>query len=83
MSTVEQQQQLTIFTNPEKCTQCSACLQVCEAKAIAFKDGKASIIAESCLYCGLCVAVCVKGAKEFTKNLPAVRQLLKKKAGLL
>lgn len=78
MSTVEQQQQLTIFTNPEKCTQCSACLQVCETKAIAFKDGKATIIAESCLYCGLCVAVCAKGAKEFTKNLPAVRQLLKK-----
>ncbi|MCD5406879.1 MAG: methyl-accepting chemotaxis protein [Desulfotomaculum sp.] len=72
-----------VYTNKEKCQQCSACLQVCEVKAIAFKDGKSSIIPESCLNCGLCIPVCSRHAKEYQNNITAVKLLLKNAAAAI
>ena len=66
-----------VHTNQEKCQQCSACLQVCEVKSIAFKDGNASIIQKSCLSCGLCIVTCSRQANEYKDSITAVKPLLK------
>lgn len=65
-----------IFTEKERCTECSACLQVCETKSIRFENGKAEIIKDSCLNCGLCINVCSKGAKTYHRSLDKVRNLV-------
>ncbi|MEW6697364.1 MAG: [Fe-Fe] hydrogenase large subunit C-terminal domain-containing protein [Bacillota bacterium] len=68
-----------IFTEKEKCTECSACLQVCETKSIKFENGKAEIIKDSCLNCGLCIKACSKGAKSYHRSLEKVRKLVASK----
>lgn len=72
-----------IFAEKEKCTECSACLQVCETKSIRFENGKAEIIKDSCLNCGLCIKVCSKGAKSYLRSLERVRNLVARKGGAL
>ena len=66
-----------VYTNKEKCEQCSACLQVCPTKSIAFGEGKGEVIAESCLSCGFCIKACVKGAKEYKSSADEVKKILK------
>ncbi|SHK00488.1 [Fe-Fe] hydrogenase large subunit C-terminal domain-containing protein [Desulforamulus aeronauticus] len=65
-----------VYTDKERCRECSACLQVCATKSIKIKDSKAEIIQDSCLNCGLCMGVCSKKAKQYRKSVNNVRQLL-------
>ncbi|MBM7855681.1 Na+-translocating ferredoxin:NAD+ oxidoreductase RNF subunit RnfB [Desulfohalotomaculum tongense] len=67
-----------VYTEKEKCKECSACLQVCETKSIAFNNGVGEVIKESCINCGLCTTVCSKGAKKYIKGVENVKQLLKR-----
>jgi len=44
--------------NPKKCIGCGACISVCPAKAISFKDSKAFIDQKKCKKCYECVKIC-------------------------
>lgn len=48
--------------DPEKCSGCEECLEVCPPQAIIIKDEIASIIDEICEECGECVPVCPEEA---------------------
>jgi Fe-S-cluster-containing hydrogenase component 2 len=41
----------------EKCTGCSACVEVCPVDAIKMEDEKA-VIGDECIECGVCVSQC-------------------------
>ena len=42
----------------DACTNCGTCESECPVEAIAEKDGKHAINAETCVDCGACSAVC-------------------------
>lgn len=65
-----------VYTDRDKCSECSACLQVCETKSIKFENGKAEIIKDSCLNCGLCVMACSKKAKLYKNSLDNAKRLV-------
>lgn len=56
---------ITYFINPEVCTGCHACFNVCPHKAIKGERKKAhEIDPEICTRCGSCIEVCKFGAIE-------------------
>ena len=55
--------------NPEKCTGCGSCVDVCPPEAIAVQNGKA-VISMHCIDCGACPRVCPEGAIK--KQRPSV-----------
>ena len=65
-----------IFTVPEKCEGCYACIRNCPVKAIRVKEGIASVMGERCLGCGACINICAVGAKQSRSDKGLVRQLL-------
>jgi ferredoxin len=50
-----------MWIDPERCTGCGACLEVCRSDAIEIQDGFARVLAERCTECGTCVEVCPQG----------------------
>lgn len=44
--------------DPELCTGCEACVDVCPYDAITMVDGKAKIIEENCTNCRICESEC-------------------------
>jgi two-component system NtrC family sensor kinase len=65
-----------IFTVPEKCKGCYACVRNCPVKAIKVKEGVAGVMEERCVTCGACINICAIGAKEARSDIGQVRQLL-------
>lgn len=56
-------EETTAFINPEKCTACGLCIQVCPYDAIEFTDGdKVEVVGIVCKGCGACVVACPSGA---------------------
>jgi ferredoxin len=47
--------------NPDKCTGCGSCVDVCPPEAIEVLKGKA-VINMHCIDCGACPRVCPEGA---------------------
>lgn len=47
-----------VWIDKERCTGCSACVEVCPAEAIALIEGKARIDDALCQGCKACVEVC-------------------------
>ena len=48
---------MAVKVDKEKCTGCSACVEVCPVNAIKIETAKA-VIAEECVECGACVNEC-------------------------
>ncbi|MDD1755263.1 MAG: 4Fe-4S binding protein, partial [Methanomassiliicoccales archaeon] len=53
---------ITAAVNPNRCTGCELCIQVCPFGAIDKVDGKAKVNEALCKGCGTCNAVCKSGA---------------------
>ncbi|HZX09586.1 MAG TPA: 4Fe-4S binding protein, partial [Acidobacteriota bacterium] len=58
--------------NPNLCTGCGMCVEVCPYDALALKDGKAEVNEVLCEGCGTCSATCLRGAIE-VKNFSALQ----------
>jgi ferredoxin len=48
--------------DPDLCTGCATCVDVCPAAAIWMEDGKANVDPGFCIDCGACIAECPSGA---------------------
>jgi len=57
---------MAVKVDKEKCTGCSACVEVCPVNAIRIKSGKA-IISDECVECGACLNQCPKEALSLSK----------------
>jgi anaerobic carbon-monoxide dehydrogenase iron sulfur subunit len=58
---------------PTVCRHCknAPCVDICETKALFYKDGLVSLDLELCIHCGLCILACPFGAIEMNlKNEP-------------
>jgi len=51
------------------CRRCGLCIQVCEAKAIVFKEGRARIVGRLCVGCSSCVHACPLNAEGLRSSL--------------
>lgn len=58
----KQTQELSL--RKSRCTRCGRCVEVCEAKAIAWVDGKPATNPARCVRCGRCVDACLSRARE-------------------
>jgi nitroreductase/NAD-dependent dihydropyrimidine dehydrogenase PreA subunit len=54
--------EVTTVIDPDLCTGCELCINVCPSDTLAMRDGKAVVVGELSLQCGHCVAVCPVGA---------------------
>jgi len=54
--------ELGLQWNPELCTFCEQCKNVCPLHSIEFKDGAFSYHEKNCWHCGRCSRVCQEGA---------------------
>ena len=61
---LEQHSDLAPFVNVMRCIACKGCIQVCPAKAIVLKDGKAFVDNARCIGCASCIAACKSYAIE-------------------
>jgi nitroreductase/NAD-dependent dihydropyrimidine dehydrogenase PreA subunit len=57
---------VTTVINPDICTGCGLCVNVCPADTISLSDGKAVVTGNRSLGCGHCAAVCPVGAITVT-----------------
>ena len=47
----------------QKCNGCEDCIEVCTARVLAMKQGRAMVLnAEDCQGCGSCIEICREGA---------------------
>ncbi|MBM7866324.1 4Fe-4S dicluster domain-containing protein [Heliobacterium gestii] len=67
-----------LYIDPEKCTRCGACADVCPTGVIAMGDGGPEALKVPCIACGHCVAVCPHGALDHEKAPMAQQTPLEK-----
>ncbi len=48
--------------NPEVCTFCQQCAEICPLGSVEFKDGRFAYDQDTCWHCGRCSRVCQEGA---------------------
>ena len=65
-----------IELNIGNCHNCYKCIRECPVKAIAFKDGKATIIDDECILCGNCVQCCPQNAKFIKSDHHYVQEMI-------
>lgn len=64
-----------ITVDPEKCTQCGACIKECPTLVLSMgKAGPEVVAPQDCLVCGHCVAVCPHTAIDH-RETPLARQI--------
>lgn len=51
-----------VEVNPKICSQCEACVEVCEEEAINILEFGPQILEEKCVGCGHCLKICPEGA---------------------
>jgi|Deesub1362A_J573_1020465.scaffolds.fasta_scaffold00295_43 dissimilatory sulfite reductase (desulfoviridin) alpha/beta subunit len=50
--------------DPEACSECGACQEVCEEEAVEVREGRPLLHKDRCLSCGACIRVCPTGALQ-------------------
>jgi NAD-dependent dihydropyrimidine dehydrogenase PreA subunit len=67
----------SIKINPDRCTGCGVCLEVCPHDVLRVGNGKASIIdRDSCMECGACVSNCAFAALSVDKGVGCAAALI-------
>lgn len=60
----------SLALNPEECSGCKTCLDVCPHGVFGFENKKATIIdRDGCMECGACVNNCEDGAIQVTPGV--------------
>ncbi|MFX1408704.1 MAG: ATP-binding protein [Promethearchaeota archaeon] len=54
--------------NPESCTGCETCVEICPMNAIIIEDNISKVIQKRCIGCGNCVVRCPSSAIELKKR---------------
>ena len=54
--------------NPEKCTQCGKCVEVCIDEAVVMEEAGPVIIKKHCKLCGACATVCPEEAMTISEK---------------
>jgi len=54
--------------NPELCTGCEECIDICQLDALTMADSMARINLDRCIGCGNCVPICSSSAIELQKK---------------
>jgi len=54
--------------NPELCTGCEECIDICQLDALTMVDSVATINLDRCIGCGNCVPICSSSAIELQKK---------------
>ncbi len=62
-------------TDAATCTGCGTCIERCQVKAIADRDGVSVVDPRRCIGCGLCVTGCASGAARLQRR-PDGREVL-------
>ena len=61
--TTNNRQQILPLIDPERCTGCGMCAQLCPTNAVAVRGNLATIVRpQACTYCDLCETYCPEGA---------------------
>lgn len=66
-----------LISQTNDCRSCYKCIRACPNKAIAFSDGRASIVAEDCIYCGRCFLACPQGCKKIRDDASLALSLIR------
>ena len=64
------------YIDPEKCTGCGVCEEVCNWEAMKIIDDKVDIVKEKCEGCGVCVCSCPQEAL-WLENVELIKKLAK------
>lgn len=78
-----------IKTNEAECRDCYKCVRYCPVKAISIKSSQdegrvhVKVLDESCIHDGLCTSICPQKAKVVVSFLEDVKELLKRKSGMV
>ncbi len=67
--TVEEKIESVDRVNPDKCTACRKCAEVCYFNAVVVTSKQAMVFPELCRACGACIHVCPTGAIETKPRL--------------
>jgi nitroreductase/NAD-dependent dihydropyrimidine dehydrogenase PreA subunit len=55
-------EKVTTTIDPDLCTGCGLCVQICPSKTLSMRDGKAAVTGKASLNCGHCMAICPTAA---------------------
>jgi NAD-dependent dihydropyrimidine dehydrogenase PreA subunit len=59
-------------TDPERCTSCGACIEVCPVKAVRLENDNCVVDTDWCIGCGVCALPCPTGAISLIRKSGAV-----------
>ncbi len=66
-------EKITTFIDPDRCTGCGLCLQVCPSGSLALENGRAVVVRDrKSIQCGHCAAICPVGAIRVITLEPAL-----------
>ncbi len=54
--------------DPERCTGCGRCAELCPFGALSLRDKLAVVDAEACMGCGVCIGRCARGALTLVRD---------------
>lgn len=67
--------------DPEKCTGCGACVQVCPSGAARLEGAISVLDRELCTRCGRCVDACPAGAREWSGQAMTIEEIVREAQG--